>query len=173
MRAHPAHPNHEPRASLRRAPTLVPRAPRAPRLTLGGAARQVYLAQTVIAWGVPAAVVGFLVISVVRGARGPKGDPLDDEAPPSPLALAFGKPRTPGEPAELQRKNETLCPSITPKSKIYEKVRPLHPLSMSFRGFHAYGYHAPFLPCACSTNHQVCSTGQKLSTVTWSHHRVC
>jgi len=103
MRSHPARPNHEPRASLRRAPPLVPRAPRAPHLSLGGAARQVYLAQTVIAWGVPAAVVGFLVISVVRGARGPKGDPLDDEAPPSPLALAFGKPRTPGEPAELLR----------------------------------------------------------------------
>jgi len=103
MRSHPARPNREPRASLRRAPPLVPRAPRAPHLSLGGAARQVYLAQTVIAWGVPAAVVGFLVISVVRGARGPKGDPLDDEAPPSPLALAFGKPRTPGEPAELLR----------------------------------------------------------------------
>ena len=41
---------------------------------------QVYLAQTLIAWGVPAAVAGIFFITLLKSSRGPKGDPLDDEA---------------------------------------------------------------------------------------------
>lgn len=70
----------------------------------------VYLAQTVIAWGVPAAVVGFLVIKIISSAnKGPKGDPLEE--PSQGAGFPFFAQSAPGEPLEylkIERLNDKL-----------------------------------------------------------------
>jgi len=70
-----------------------------------------YFAQTLIAWGVPAAVLGFLVINVISSANKPtKGDPLEEPAPQGPGFPFFSQP-APGEPLEflkIERLNDKL-----------------------------------------------------------------
>jgi len=68
----------------------------------------VYLAKTVIAWGVPAAVVGLLLLKIISSSRPPQ-DALD-EGPMKRFSL-FGMPMKPGEPQDLfkiERLNERL-----------------------------------------------------------------
>jgi len=38
----------------------------------------IFLAKTVISWGVPAAVIGLLLVKIISSAKGPPKDPLDD-----------------------------------------------------------------------------------------------
>ena len=69
----------------------------------------VFLAKTVISWGVPAAVIGLLLVKIISSAKGPDRDPLED-TPSGPGAL-FGMMRKSGEPVEMlkiERLNERL-----------------------------------------------------------------
>jgi len=74
----------------------------------------IFLAKTVISWGVPAAVIGLLLVKIISSAKGPPKDPLDDG--PSmggggPGALFGIMGRKSGEPAEMlkiERLNERL-----------------------------------------------------------------
>jgi len=69
----------------------------------------VFLAKTVISWGVPAAVIGLILVKVISSAKGPDRDPLED-TPSGPGAL-FGMMRKAGEPVEMlkiERLNERL-----------------------------------------------------------------
>jgi serine protease SohB len=73
----------------------------------------VFLAKTVISWGVPAAVIGLLLVKIISSFKPPASDPLD-EGPSGgggPGALFGMMKRKPGEPAEMlkiERLNERL-----------------------------------------------------------------
>lgn len=63
----------------------------------------VFFAQTVISWGVPAAVV--LIVVLTAGGRG--GDPDEDELP-APLAKALGVSKEPQEFLKIELLNKKL-----------------------------------------------------------------
>ena len=72
----------------------------------------VFLAKTVISWGVPAAVIGLLIVKIITSFKGPGDgkDPLDDGPPMGPAFFGMMK-RKPGEPVEMlkiERLNDRL-----------------------------------------------------------------
>ena len=71
----------------------------------------VYLAKTLIAWGIPAGAVGIIVLSAIASASR-RGDPDSFESDASPQSLlARLKGQKPGEPVEylkVQRLNDRL-----------------------------------------------------------------
>ena len=68
----------------------------------------IYFAQTLISWGVPAAVAGAFVIAVISSNKG--GDSFDQEPPqlPAGLAKALGVEEGPKEYLQIERLNTKL-----------------------------------------------------------------
>jgi len=73
-----------------------------------------FLAKTVISWGVPAAVIGLLLVKIISSAKGPPRDPLDDGpamGAGGPGALFGMMGRKTGEPVEMlkiERMNDRM-----------------------------------------------------------------
>jgi signal peptide peptidase SppA len=74
----------------------------------------VFLAKTVISWGVPAAVIGFILIKIVSSIKPPASDPLDEASsaggggPGALFGMMRGKPGEPTEMLKIERLNERL-----------------------------------------------------------------